>query len=578
MTIVWRGGRPFKPGQGSSAAAKKPNGTDDMVMILDSDDEGPSTPSFEDKPEFEDVEEELDPSRPYPSIIQCLDLYFGTDVFHLALLPAPILKTEDASWPGVDTLKQKIVFTAACADNSVRLVTLPLTPPSPLSKSRDDFRTSFTAANAGNGKWGETVVILGGHQKPSNGVSMTVELPSQEAKGDPRSTASAGPHLIVASHSREVTGLLLLFRVPILSRNAHFEPFQRLYLASPAKSIAFNPALTDPPANQLLVADSTGACRIYDYKLLSNIAPTDDPASHPVAERGTWLLTLYPGFQKQSEAASQSIGAHAGFGRKTIVDADWVSNGRAIIVLLEDGEWGVWDIEGVGPGAPRGFIGRQGIKGGSLSQFSLTGFIEGSRALRSMAPQTSSSKFAPMTPGTRKTVDLFGNRDMNGPARGQISIVEVPSTSATKAAEESIVLWLGESYTVISSLSKYWAAAKTSGRANPFSGTPGAPMIKLEKIDLHGERCSGIEQIAKSSAPLGSSTALSSEIIVLGERRLLILSVGKQSPLTRGDKRMALVETNANGGDLDVVGIDQALARMEGRDSSELFGKRKLLQ
>ncbi|KAG0647388.1 Nuclear pore NUP37 [Hyphodiscus hymeniophilus] len=575
VRILWRGGRQFKPAEDPSAAPKKSNGTEKAVISLDSDDEGPS-PS-EDKPEFEDMAE-LDPSKPYPSILQSLDLYFGTDVLHLALLPSSVLKTESASWRGLEPLRQKIVFTASCADNSIRLVTLPLLPPSPASKSRDEFNSSFTTANAGNGRWGESVIVLSGHQKPSDGVSMTAELPTQEMKGDTKSSTLAGPHLIIASHSREVTGLLLLFRVPFTSPKPSVEPFQKTYLPFPAKSITFNTALTEPPASQLLIADSTSGCRIYDYKLLSNTSPSDEPTSDLITQRGTWLLSLYPGFQKSSESTPQHIGAHAGFGRKTIVDAKWISNGRAIIVLLQDGEWGIWDIEGVGPGASQGLLGRQGIRGGSLTQFSLTGFIEGAKPLNSNAPQTSISKFAPMTPSTRKTVDLFGNKGPSGPVRGQISIIEVPSSSPTKPAEESIVFWLGDSFTVIPSLSKYWSATKSSGRGNMFSGTPSARTIKLEKVDLQGEHCSGIEQITSHAASAISTTALPSEIIILGEHRLVILSAGTPTAASRSETRMALVETNANGGELDVIGIDRALARMESRDSSGLLGKRRLLQ
>jgi hypothetical protein len=413
---------------------------------------------------------------------------------------------------------------------------------------------------------------------------MTVDFSSQTVKGDSKSSTPTGPQIIVASYSKEVTGLLLLYRVPIASLQPHIEPFQSIYLSSPAKSISFNPALSSPPNGQLLVANSTGACRIYDYKLLVKTAPADDPSSDLTAEQGTWLLSLYPSFQRQPESsASQNTGAHAGFGRKTIVDAKWVSNGRAILVLLQDGEWGIWDIEGVGPGASQGLLGRQGIKGGSLSQFSLTGFIEGAKARSFGPPQIASSKFAPMTPSTRKSVDLFGNRGTTGAVPGQISVVEVPSSSATRPAEESIVFWLGESFSVIPSLSKYWAAnsrKSTSGSGNLFNGTPGGRMIKLESIDLRGERCSGIEQIAKLSiAPATSPTALSSDVVILGEHRLIILSAGKQvhSRVER-ENRMALVETDANVGELDVMGIDRALTRMENRDSTGFSEKRKLLQ
>ena len=572
MKIVWRGGRPFKAPRESSTASKKANGAEDAVIMLDSDDEG-SSQAFVDKPEFEDEENELDPSKPYPNILQVLDLYLGTDVMQLALLPNSILKAEGASWRSLEGLKQKIVFTAACADNTVRLITLPITPPSPMSKARDDFRVNFSLANAGNGAWGETVVLLSGHQKPSEGLAMTVDIAGSSKQEQGRGDAKpVGPQIIVASHSREVTGLLLLYRVSISSPKPHQEPFQSILLSSPAKCIFFNPSLSKQQSSHLLVADNIGVCRIYDFKLLvKNSLAEESSQESLIDEQGTWLVSLYPGFHNnKSETQTQHIGAHAGFGRKTIVDAKWVSGGKAILVLLSDGEWGIWDIEGVGPGASQGLLGRQSIKGGSRSEFSLAGFIEGATTSRpSGPPQIAGSKFAPMTPGTRKSIEPFGSRAPSGPIRGQISVVDVPSTSPTNPAEESIVFWLGETFTIIPSLSKYWAAnaRKSANGGNLFNGTPGGRMVKLEHIDLLGERCSGVDQIVRTNA----SSGLPSDILILGEHRFTLL-LGKATSQSQSSNRIALVEKKTNSGELDVIGIDQALARME---SSNGFGGKK---
>lgn len=488
VKIAWRGGRAFKaPCEPSVAPKSKANGTHDAIVLLDSDEEDtPSSPPFEDTPEFEDEEEDFDPLSPYPNILQVLDLYFGTDVLHLALLPAAVLRAEGSPWRGIQPLKQKIVFTATCADNSVRFVTLPLTPPSPTSKARLDFRSDFTAAHAGNGKWGEKVVMLNGHQKPSAGVSMTVETKSD-------SKSAAEPCIVVASHSREVTGLLLLFRISITSPKPNILPFQMIHLSTPARKIAFNPSISEPRSSRLLVADTTGVCRIYDFKVLVKGQILDEPVENPAAEQGSWLLSLYPGFQKDA-----NNGVHTGFGRKTIIDANWVVGGCAIVVLLNDGEWAIWDIEGVGPGASQGLLGRQPIRGGSRSAYSIAGWID-SPVKPPGPPQITSSanKFAPMTPGTRKTVDLFSNKAHSGSSHGKISVLELPSTSPTNPTEESIVFWLGDSFAIIPSLSKYWAthSRKGGGSGNLFNSTPGGRLIRLEGIDLQGERCTGIDQI-----------------------------------------------------------------------------------
>ncbi len=573
MKIIWRGGRPFKISQPPSASTQKANGTGNAVISLDSDDEGESGKGFDDKAEFEDEEEELDSLRPFPEILQELDLHFGTDVLHITVLPDSILKADGPSWGHLESLKQNIIFTAGCADNSLRLVTIPLTPPSPKSKLRPELQPDFTLANAGKGAWGETVVLLNGHKKPSDGVSMTLEFNSNS--NDPKKTGGQDSkpvesQIIVASHSREVTGRLLLFRIANKSPKPAIEPFQSVYLAAPAKSVSFNPTLSRQHASHLLVAESIGVCRIYDYR--TSTKTTDEASESLALEQGSWLLSLFAGFQntKSDSPASPHFATHAGFSRKTIVDAQWVSAGRAIIVLLNDGEWAIWDIEGVGPGSSQGLLGRQGIKGGSRAEYSLTGYVDAATKSRTSGPpQITSSKFAPMTPGTRKSTEPFSSRGSNGIMRGQISVVEVPSSSPTSPSEESVLFWLGETFAVIPNLAKYWAAnaRKTGGSGNPFNGTSGARAIKLESVELQGERCSAVAQIARPS----TSTGLHSDIVIAGEHRFIILSTNKPAR-QQSEGRMVLVEKSTNGGELDVIGIEQALARMENGNAA----KRKL--
>ncbi|RDW84949.1 hypothetical protein BP6252_02539 [Coleophoma cylindrospora] len=573
VKIVWRGGRSFKEPQASSSAPKgKPNGTHDAVVLLDSDDEDAAASlPFEDNPEFEDEEVEIDPLNPYPGVLQVLDLYFGTDVLHLALLPHSHLRAEGASWKTLGPLRSKIVFAAACADNTIRLVTLPLTPPSPLSKARETFQSDFTEPHAGKGKWGETVALLNGHQKPSHGISMTTEISG--AKAGSKQEAN----IVVASHSQEVTGLLLVFSIPLKSLNDSFRPLQTIYLSSPAKSISFNPSLSEARSSHLLVADSTGACRIYDYRLLIR-SPSEDAPEDISAEQGSWLLSLYPAFQKDPP-----VGAHAGFGRKIVIDAKWIGGGGAIIALFQDGEWAIWDIEGVGPGSSSGLLGRQSIKGGSRSAYSISGWIENSSksalAPTVVAPKTSSSRFVPMTPGTRKTVDLFSSSRSGqaGSGCGEICVLELPPTSSTATPEESVVFWLGETFAVIPSISKYWkanAGKKSGGASSIFNSTIGSRLIKLEGISLQGERCMGIDQSARPS----TSGGLPTEITIIGEHRFTILFSGKISSQPLISSRSALVERKDNeSGELDVVGIDQALALMDGGSSGGgLFKKKKI--
>lgn len=566
VRIVWRGGRAFKTSQTTQNPTKNSsNGAGkDAVISLDSDDEG-EPDAFEDKPEFED-EEELDSSGPYPKILQVLDLSFGTDITDIALLPSSLLLSEEISSQGLASLKDKIVFTAACGDNNIRVVTLPLLPPSPASMSRPDVRTDLTAAYAGKGKWGETVLTLSGHQRPASGVSMTADFSSNLAPGRLRSQ-SGQAQLVVASHSSEITGLLLVWYVTIPLPKSLHHPSQRIHLPSPATCISFNPSPSGDRTRHLLLADKTGTCRIYDYRPTAK-ASQDDAAESPVNEQGSWVLSLSTGFRDSKNAASITA-AYGNFGRKNIIDAKWIVGGKAIVVLLQDGEWAIWDIEGVGPGASQGLLGRQGIKGGSLTEYSMSGWID--TGIKPVAPgpqASSSSRFAPMTPGTRKSVDPFLNRGLKaGQLRGGISVVEVPSRSPTSAPEESVLFWIGESFAVIPNLTRYWVAASrrdhTSGSGNLFSGTtPTARLLKLEGVDLQGERCFGIDQLSRPSPP---ASGLQSEILIIAEHRFTVLSAPK--PKTTQNRpledRLAVMEMNASTGELDVVGIDRALDMME---------------
>ena len=140
IRILWRGGKNFKKQktQQDGAEAKAPvNGVDhnDSIMIIDSDDDEPApTPPQPEivLPEFEDDEEEIDPSRPFENIIQYLDVKLDTKVLGIAvpsILPGAARFLSSIS----PILSNMIVVTAVCSDSSVRIVAVPLIPPPLLS-------------------------------------------------------------------------------------------------------------------------------------------------------------------------------------------------------------------------------------------------------------------------------------------------------------------------------------------------------------------------------------------------------------------------------------------------------------
>ncbi|KAI0517809.1 hypothetical protein F5B22DRAFT_101076 [Xylaria bambusicola] len=539
VTLVWRGGRRFKP-EVQEAAAKGANGKQngqppqDAVMILDSDEEdAPEPETFVDKPQFEET---LDDESTYPEITQTLDLEFDTAVMHISTLPLTPCLAEDASWEGTDILKEKIVFTASCSTREVFLVTLPLVPPSPLSKSRKGLQESLLAGKAGNGKWGETVTLLAGQQKPSDGLAMTLIRPRptrSKSSERSRSTNRALHRVVVAAHCREAAGALRLWDVPLevaAKPSQQIEPFQTEYLPKPLTSISFNAT----HSTQLLCNASPNAVRIYDYNMAS--MPPDDISEGPFPSQGSWLISLYPPFVRQSTS------------RKPILAASWIARGRAIFVLLADGEWGIWDIDGVSPQGSAHF-GKpgSGIVGDAITEFNISGYVEGTSPLRNPGTQRTSgstSEFVPMTPHSRR--DAFSNT--SGPERlatvsGGVVVTPLPS-STTTTADENVTLWIGslDHVFTIPGLFKFWDAQirkSAGGGVNLFSGAQPTRMIRLNdlSVGLMGERCTQVGAIVRFAETGGMSApgneGLPVDVVVCGESRLVIIRESEAAVGTR---------------------------------------------
>ncbi len=637
IRILWRGGRALK------SAKKKPrdeavgtNGnSNDAVMIIDSDDEEPAAKVADDEPAFEEKENEIEPSEPYLPIVQDLDLNLGTDVLHLSFpnIPSNLQALSTDTVPPI--LSQKIVIAAACSDYSIRLLTLPLDPPSQASKDRKEH--SVGLARAGSGGWGEDMLVIGGnsgHQTIPSGVSITFttarptsgeDTERIQVAGDERRTPRSisnrrvasrsrsrsrpsgdnrGWEFLLASHSPETSGLLLIFRIPIIANTTNrgancristdpILPFQTQYLSSPATTISFSPSLYPSRRHsQLLLADSKGALKIYRcLSPQSRLASSRRNSEHetPAPEQGSWLISLYTGFDN-TLSKSASIGSSQ---RKQILDAKWIYGGKAIIVLLSDGEWGVWDIEGVSPTAKKALLdrdnGQSGIIGGALTAFSLHGWVEGFPSPSSL-PQGSSSSgtigrsgLAPMTPGTRRVREgaLFSgpNSDSEGSARGGISVIKAVESSTGKHGDEALVLWHDNRMIAIPSLSSYWA--RETGKINLFTSNGQDRIIKIEGLDLYGESNCGVDQFPPNSPSpkVTDRSAITRDILVTGDHRFIILTTPisepeQQSVFAQPEKHPLVVDQQLlAAGELDVGGMDRVLASMGNGDQRNGEGR-----
>ncbi|KAL6804270.1 hypothetical protein J3E68DRAFT_201130 [Trichoderma sp. SZMC 28012] len=537
VTLVWRGGRRFKASKEAAPSQtnqkEQRNGaSDDAVMIIDSDDDEPPAKSqaaqgYVDKPEFEDAVEKT----PYPEIVQTLDLAFGTAVLKVAVMPLVPCSSAEAGSNGEPILAERMVFAVSCATNDVYLVTLPLTPPSPESKARPELRADLLAGKAGSGSWGESLTLLGGQTKHSEGLAITMVAP--------KSIDSSKKPLraVVAAFSRQASGVLHLWDLALDDRSPSqrpVEPFQSEFLPAPLTSISFNPTNT----SQLLAVSSPHAVRIYDFAQSS--LPSDPDARGPFPTQGSWLLSLYQPFTKTSSS------------RKPILDAAWIAHGRAVFALLADGMWGIWDIEGAKPlqsGAALSNKLKSGVQGAALTAFSVSGYVEGTGSLRTIATQQKekhAGEFAPMTPHTRKqaaaslTSTTAASVDRLFAVRGGVKSIGLPYTPGKALQDESLALWIGglENVCVIPGVLRFWDSQLrrgSGGGVNLFSGAQPTRMLKLVDLStgLLGERCCGVGLIpdsSKNDEDIPDDGGLPVDVLIQGESRIVIVREGEDGP------------------------------------------------
>lgn len=519
-------------------------------MIIDSDDdEAPPPPppptkghlaAEEEKVEFEAEEPEWDPSKPWPNIVQHLDIAVGAGVVDICLPHLP-----PASHGGDEVpllLRSKIVVAAACADSSVRVLALPLSPPSDAARKR--------ASEPGHGGLVQEARLDAGpkgHCSPPNRVAFTW---TSRALPDPQDGDWEGEEawtrplratewdLLLASASSDASGLLLMSRVAIDDRKqsiraGHIHAFQRLHLSSPAADLAFNPAAYPLRRHaQLLVSEKSGAARIYSpfppSRPRSRRRDSDASAMSALASpaHGTWLATFPAPFcfssNPRSDVASPALSA-----RKAILAARWICQGRGVILLMSDGEYGVWDFNKAAPPVlqpaaptPTGSFALRGLVGSSTRPSSPGDEMK--------PPRGQGADLAPMTPKTRKVQEqrLFSSSSTTPSVTastaplGGITVI-ARKGSGDGVAHEDVLLWYaGEVYT-ISDIRAHWKRAiEDRDSAAPRSAFDRV-VSRVEGLDSMGERITHVDQLPDA----GSAQQ---DLVISAERRLLVLS--KQRP------------------------------------------------
>ncbi|KAJ9620922.1 hypothetical protein H2203_007508 [Taxawa tesnikishii (nom. ined.)] len=320
-----------------------------------------------------------------------------------------------------------------------------------------------------------------------------------------------------------------------------------------------------------------GCVRIYDP--LHERGQTQRPSSRDSDYRranqtGAWLMTFTTGFRmpKNTTSTNPSLAS-----KKRIIDARWVSGGRAIVALLEDGEWGVWDVEGVGPkrantATSTGFV----INGFIGDMTSETGALNSVRG-------KSLSKLAPMTPNTRRVrqESLFGGSKFVPGAAPQGGLSASGIVSASGNTDDTIVLWYGQEVYTMPSLNTFWQRSINSSGRDPGSlYSPG--LSRVDGVDLSGEIINNVYQFPLRSAPASLGNLAQRDLLVVGEHRVVVLAHTRpptpakalfarepESPTFREDQHLL------DRGELDLGGMDRILDGMMGVEATNGFGKAK---
>ncbi|KAL8706830.1 MAG: hypothetical protein Q9201_000169 [Fulgogasparrea decipioides] len=590
LRILWRGGRPRKIQ--TKKQIWRNDGTLEPDVAVDRDDESGSSTSDGEGTDNEVHVEYYDTTTPFDSIIQFVDLIFGVPVLHIAFpyLPIDAAQQHHSSYPTI--ISQKLVVAAVSSDSSVRLVTVPLKPPSASHERNaeaagklcvadgrvDSYGEQIIEISNGNNHWGVprcvalTFIPSSAGMEPDHEMeedyqqsARTVSRDRRRVKSQTRSRSRSsgvddGWGVLVASASSDLSGLLLIYRVPLAPHGAgldvryHPQPvlWTVQHLPSPAASIQFNPSLPyDKRNSTLLVAEAKGPVRLFDC------------LSTETSSQCSWLVSLFPGL----DSITSPRGA-----RNKLIDAQWVLGGKAILALFADGEWGIWDLENAGPKPQSGKQAPHVPMLGSFATFAITGSVhtgpnvyKAKNADRMIKDGGKAAKLAPNTPGTRRSrqEDLFSGPvgQTEGPAHGGISVI--PSRD-TKASDEAALLWHNDSIIVISSLRTHWAN-KVKGSGNLFGiGAMGEARV-ISNVSLGGEGHSDVCHLPSNHQ--SSSTHSTTDVLVVGDSRFTIVAPphSEQQTDLRASHKPPSDQLLSGNGSLDLDQMDRVLANMNSR-------------
>ena len=486
IRILWRGGR--RPRNASSSNASH-SITDGISNNADVEMEGEDGGGVDAQGRYEAGDEAQDPECPYPDVVAELNLDLETEVLHVAVpsfAPSIIARLPDLA-------KTHMIIALACADTTMKLMIIPLAPPAPGTHQEylDNEVREIQLEDSRAIPRDLTIKLVLEDRDPS------ADVPQSQQERDQAAT------VIIAS----IGSLLSVWSWPVpLHPKAALPRALIPYIQTPVTGshVCFQ---VSPRLNDLLVAEASGVVRILGFHPMQ-VSHKDD---------ARWIMSYQTPFHAPENSTANLAR------RKKILSAVWILGGRGILVLLEDGQWGIWDLSANSQSAGR-----------SVQEFALHGFLSTSSTdstTQSSQKKSTGSKLAPMTPNTRKqkSENLFAGPPKPSHAASLGGISVSPTTTQSGSADESIVLWYNNAIYSIPSMQAFWQRSTSNasgGDRNSFGGLYAPGLTHITDINLMNENVTSISQfVAKPTSPASALGQMNvqSDLLVSAEHRYIIL-------------------------------------------------------
>lgn len=321
-------------------------------------------------PEKTDDTEQTDDENGEGPSQDSLELDLGAGISKVAVLESQV-KTQE--------LRDRVFMAVACADLSLRLISYPIR--ADISQHEDDLAVTTISENVAHQDY---ITALGITHRTQDTAGTSLSRDNNNGHRKPASEQDTV--LYIASASQTGVGLVTIHSVRLgdhveSGQDADYELVTRHMIKCSAMGsiLAFKPQspnIPNSPLTLLLTSPNAGLVKLYELPLdsltVTRAKKSPDQDAQPPHTTMRPLVTLKVDFVSSEVSPIPR--------RKHITDAAWLSHGRAVVVILEDETYGVWDLEGVCPTARQNLVRGQnavaGLTGGSTSRFAMKGSVK----------------------------------------------------------------------------------------------------------------------------------------------------------------------------------------------------------